>query len=151
MAENNLTLSIVDFAEGASIPAKYTCRGSNISPALAISGVPPNTQSLVVIAHDPDAPAGDFTHWLMWNIPANTTDIPEDNVPVGIVQGKNDAGGIGYLGPCPPSGIHRYIFALYALNRLIDLSNGGTRSELQDRMNGHVIAQTTLMGLFGQQ
>lgn len=151
MAENNLTLSSVAFAEGASIPAKYTCRGSNISPALAISGVPPNTQSLVVIAHDPDAPAGDFTHWLMWNIPANTTDIPEDNVPVGIVQGKNDAGGIGYLGPCPPSGIHRYIFALYALNRLIDLSNGGTRSELQDRMNGHVIAQTTLMGLFGQQ
>jgi Raf kinase inhibitor-like YbhB/YbcL family protein len=138
------------FQEGANIPSKFTCDGSDTSPPLQIADIPSGAKSLVLIMDDPDAPSGLFTHWAVWNIPVQTSSISEGDVPNGV-QGTNDFGKSGYGGPCPPSGTHRYYFKIFALDRELDLPFGAKRSQLDAGMKGHVIGQGELMGRFSRK
>lgn len=145
---NNLKLTSSAFSEGQSIPAKFTCKGDNVNPPLTISDVPTEAKSLALIMHDPDAPAGDWVHWTAWNIAPNTTEIIENSTPTDAVQGKTSFDKAGYGGPCPPSGTHRYLFELYALDDRINLDNSADRNALVEAMAAHTIAKTSLTGLF---
>jgi hypothetical protein len=142
------------FSEGGMIPKTYTCDGADLSPALNWSGAPSGTQSLAVIADDPDAPVGTWTHWIIWNIPPEAA-LREgvakvESLSDGTRQGKNDFKRIGYGGPCPPAGkAHRYFFKLYALDAKLDVKAGADRKELERAMKGHVLSQTELMGRYG--
>jgi Raf kinase inhibitor-like YbhB/YbcL family protein len=144
------------FTGGGGIPEKYTCDGADVSPALNWHDAPAGTQSFALIADDPDAPAGTWTHWIIWNIPAKTTKLPEGVPKVGeasdgVRQGKNDFKRIGYGGPCPPAGKpHRYFFKLYALKAKLDLNAGASRGELESAMKGNVLSQTEWMGTYGR-
>ena len=138
------------FHEGGNIPQKFTCDGSDTSPPLQITGVPSETKSLVLIADDPDAPGGLFTHWLVWNIPPQTNSIAEGNAPKGV-HGANDFGKPGYKGPCPPPGTHRYSFKVFALDRELDLPSGAKRSQVGAAMKGHVIAQGELVARYARK
>jgi Raf kinase inhibitor-like YbhB/YbcL family protein len=135
------------FQEGGNIPSKFTCDGSDTSPALQITGVPSEAKSLVLIADDPDAPGGLFTHWLIWNIPPQTNSIAEGITPKGV-HGTNDFGKPGYKGPCPPPGTHRYSFKIFALDRELELRALAKRSQVDAAMKGHVIAQGELVGRY---
>jgi Raf kinase inhibitor-like YbhB/YbcL family protein len=139
-----------DFTDGASIPARFTCEGQNISPALAIIGAPATAKSLVLIVDDPDAPGGTFTHWLVWNIPPATSRIPSDAAPSAARVGTDDFGTLGYSGPCPPSGTHRYFFRLSALDTTLNLPMGASRREVDAAIQGHVIATASLMGRYAK-
>lgn len=136
------------FSDGEMIPKQFTADGANVSPELDISGVPEGTKSLVLIVDDPDAPRGTWNHWLVWNISPTTRIIPEDSAPEGTVSGRNDFGETGYLGPSPPSGVHRYYFRLFALDTVPDLPANATRRALDLAMQGHIVAQATLMGRY---
>ena len=136
------------FQEGGDIPSKFSRDGQNINPALRIEGTPSNAKSLLLIMDDPDAPVGLFTHWLVWNIDPKTTDIAEKSVPKGAVQGTNDYPTLGYGGPQPPSGEHRYFFKAYALDTVLPLSRGSTRDALEREMSGHVLDSAALMGKY---
>ena len=156
-ADMSLNLKSDAFVSGQSIPAKYSCIGKNISPALTWSDPPAGTQSFALIVDDPDAPAGTWVHWVLFNIAADKRSLPEDlpvtgkNVdPSAIYFGKNSSGNTRYDGPCPPSGIHRYYFKLYALDSIIDLLPGATKDELLKAMKGHILAQGELMGTFSK-
>jgi Raf kinase inhibitor-like YbhB/YbcL family protein len=138
------------FHEGANIPSKFTCDGSDTSPPLQIAGVPSGAKSLVLIVDDPDAPSGLFTHWLVWNIPPQTGSIAEGSAPQGV-QGANDFGKSGYRGPCPPPGTHRYSFKIFALDRELELRSGAKRSQVDAAMKGHVIAQGELVGRYAKR
>jgi len=138
------------FREGANIPSKFTCDGSDTSPPLQIAGVPSGAKSLVLIVDDPDAPSGLFTHWLVWNIPPQTGSIAEGSAPQGV-QGANDFGKSGYRGPCPPPGTHRYSFKIFALDRELELRSGAKRSQVDAAMKGHVIAQGELVGRYAKR
>jgi Raf kinase inhibitor-like YbhB/YbcL family protein len=135
------------FQQNGNIPAKFTCGGESVSPALEITGVPAEAKSLALIADDPDAPGGLFTHWLVWNIPPRTDSIAAGSAPKGV-HGTNDFGKPGYGAPCPPSGVHRYYFRVFALDRELDLRSGAKRSQLDAAMKGHVIAQGELIGRY---
>ena len=139
------------FQEGGDIPSKFSRDGQNINPALRIEGTPSNAKSLLLIMDDPDAPVGLFKHWLVWNIDPKTTDIAEKSVPKGAVQGTNDYPTLGYGGPQPPSGTHRYYFKIFALDQMLDLKAGAKRAEVDAAMRGHVIAQGELMGRYSKQ
>jgi Raf kinase inhibitor-like YbhB/YbcL family protein len=148
------TLTTSAFAPGAEIPNQYTCKGEDISPALRWSGAPAKTASYAIIMDDPDAPAGVWVHWVLWNVAPSTTSLPE-GVPKngqlddGSQHGRNSFGKIGYNGPCPPPGqTHRYFFRLYALDTKLNLSADADRSQLDAAMKGHVLAQTEYMGSF---
>ncbi len=144
------SLSSPAFEDNGTIPSQYTCNGNDISPPLTITSTPANVASLVLIVDDVDAPRGIFTHWIVWNITPDKTQF-YDGENIGFPQGTTSAGTIGYHGPCPPSGnIHRYYFKLYALDSLLDLNSGATKSDLENSMNGHIIAQTTLLGKFSR-
>jgi len=134
------------FNANQPIPASHTHGGAGISPPLMISGAPDGTQGLALVVHDPDAPTGDFTHWLLWNISGSTGVLPENHIPTGAVQGMNDFGKIGYGPPAPPSGIHHYVFNLYALNSQLPLKAGANLKALQEAMAGHILAQAELVG-----
>jgi hypothetical protein len=136
------------FRHGESIPAKYTCKGADINPPLHIADVSANAKSLALIMDDPDAPGGTWVHWLLWNVAPQTTEIKENSVPAGAVQGKNSWGRSAYGGPCPPSGTHRYFFKLYALDALLSLSSSADNAQLEKAMKGHILAQGELMGTF---
>ena len=138
------------FQEGGNIPPKFTCDGSDTSPSLQITGVPSEAKSLVLIADDPDAPSGLFTHWLIWNIPPQTNSVAEGSAPKGV-QGTNDFGKSGYRGPCPPPGTHRYSFKIFALDRELDLRSGAKRGQVDAAMKGHVIAQGELVGRYARR
>jgi len=138
------------FREGESIPLKFTCDGGDTSPPLQIGDVPSGAKTLALIADDPDAPGGLFTHWLVWNIPPQTNSIEEGSAPKGL-QGTNDFGKSGYGAPCPPSGVHRYYFRVFALDRELDLRSGAKRSQLDAAMKGHVIAQGELIGRYARK
>ena len=138
------------FQEGGNIPSKSTCDGSDTSPPLQITGAPSEAKSLLLIADDPDAPGGLFTHWLVWNIPPQTNSIAEGSAPKGV-QGTNDFGKSGYKGPCPPPGTHRYSFKIFALDRELDLRSGSKRSQVDAAMKGHVIAQGELLGRYARK
>lgn len=145
------------FNEGEKIPNRFTCDGANISPPLVWSGAPVETKSFVLICDDPDAPRGTWTHWVVWNIPANTTEFPEHLSPRpmlenGAQQGMNDSNTIGYSGPCPPPGPpHRYFFTVYALDRALELSGHIRREQLLTAIHGRVLAEAKLMGRFGRE
>ena len=142
------------FSSGGEIPRKYTCSGENVSPALTWSDLPSKAHSLALIADDPDAPGGTWTHWVIWNISAHAASLAEAVPPIesldgGARQGRNDFGRIGYSGPCPPPGRpHRYFFRAYALDAALDLKAGPGRSELESAMKPHVVAQAEWMGMF---
>jgi hypothetical protein len=136
------------FQEGGHIPSKFSREAGNVSPPLRIDGTPENAKSLVLIVDDPDAPVGLFTHWLVWNIDPKTTEIPEKSLPKGAVQGTNDYSNLGYGGPQPPSGTHRYYFKIFALDQTLDLRSGAKRQELEKALNDHIIAQGQLMGRY---
>jgi len=133
------------FEKGGEIPAKYTCDGDDVSPPLEIIDVPEDTETLALVMDDPDAPMGVFDHWVVWNIPADISSIPEDTQPEGT-PGRNDFGRLDYGGPCPPSGTHTYRFKLYALDRDLDLPRGSAKGELQREMEGHVLDESLLTG-----
>ncbi|MGB4292887.1 MAG: YbhB/YbcL family Raf kinase inhibitor-like protein [Bacteroidales bacterium] len=141
------------FKEGELIPSKYTCDGPDISPPLEWSDAPAGTRSFALISDDPDAPVGTWVHWVIFNIPANVNRLNE-NIPKkdvlsnGARQGRNDFGRIGYGGPCPPGGTHRYYFKLYALDKELDLKAGSTKRDLLKDMEGHVLAEAYLMGKY---
>ena len=144
-AASSVSVATSAFQAGGDIPAKFTCNGANVNPELKIKGVPNEAKSLVLIVDDPDAPRGLFTHWVLWNIDPKTTDISENSVPAGGVQGTNDFGKRNYGGPCPPSGTHRYFFKIFALNSKVDLKPSARRAELDAAMKGHVVAQGELI------
>ena len=144
------------FDDGGMIPPKYTCDSDDISPPLQWEGVPEAAQSIALICDDPDAPVGTWVHWVLFKLPADTRKLPENvptdqTLPSGAKQGNNDWGRIGYGGPCPPSGTHRYFFKIYALDTEIDLSPGATKSQLLQAMEGHILAQGQLIGKYQRQ
>jgi Raf kinase inhibitor-like YbhB/YbcL family protein len=158
-AEENMTLTLKSsvFDNGGVIPSRYTCEGEDISPPLAWTGVPETARSLVLIIDDPDAPDPKapkmiWVHWVLYNISPDVSDLPEDIVPAklppGIVEGLNDWNRIGYGGPCPPIGRHRYFHKLYALDTVLEGMNTPTKAKVEAAMKGHVIAQTELMGTY---
>jgi hypothetical protein len=138
------------FQEGGNIPSKFTCDGGDTSPPLQITEVPSGAKSLAFVVDDPDAPSGLFTHCTVWNISPQTATFGEGSTPKGV-QGKNDFGKLGYGGPCPPSGAHRYYFKIFALDRELDLPSGATRRQLNAAMKGHVVAQGELMGRYSRK
>ena len=135
------------FAQNSPIPSEFTCDEHNTSPPLMISDVPSNVKSLALIMDDPDAPIGTFVHWVAWNIPTSTKQINKGNEPEGAA-GKNGAGKTGYIGPCPPSGTHRYFFKLYALDTTLNIPEGSNKKDLESAMQGHIIAKAELMGTY---
>ncbi len=141
------------FAAGGEIPKKYTCQGQDVSPPLSWNAVPEKTQSFALICDDPDAPMGVWVHWVIFNLPAEARELAE-NVPTqkilpnGAKQGSNDFRKIGYGGPCPPSGEHRYYFKLYALNTKLNLDAGVKKTELLQAMAGHILDECQLMGKY---
>lgn len=141
----NFKLTSSAFKSDEPIPEKYTCKGANVSPPLSISGTPDATASLALVVHDPDAPSGDFLHWALWNIHPNITNITENKVPTGAMQGNNDFGETGYGGPCPPSGTHHYEFDLYALDSELDLPAGANRTDVMKAITTHAIGKTHLV------
>jgi Raf kinase inhibitor-like YbhB/YbcL family protein len=152
----SLAITTKAFSEGGTIPKIYTCDDTDASPDLEWSGAPAGVQAFALIADDPDAPAGTWTHWVIWNIPAQSTrlakSVPKDEtLSDGSRQGRNDFKRVGYGGPCPPAGKpHRYFFKLYALDRKLDLKAGASRKELEEAMQGHVLAQGEVMGKYGR-
>ena len=137
-----------DFENKALIPDEFTCMGKDISPELQISEVPPHTASLALIMEDPDAPNGTWTHWVIWNIPPETSVIPRNVSTDFARQGLNSWPKKGYGGPCPPSGTHRYFFKLFALTKELDLPDNSGGEDLLKAMNGLVISQDQYMGIY---
>lgn len=152
----NIKIASSAFKEGEFIPAKYTCDGENISPPLRWENVPVNAKSIVLISDDPDAPAGIWVHWVVFNIPAQVKELQE-NVPAkkildnGAKQGLNNFRKIGYGGPCPPSGTHRYFFKIYALDTELQLNPGATKTQVLKAMENHVLGQGQLMGKYKRE
>lgn len=146
--EAKMKITSSAFQEGGDIPSKFSRDSGNVNPPLRVEGTPANAKSLVLIVDDPDAPVGLFTHWLVWNIDPKTTEIPGKGVPKGAVEGTNDYPNLGYGGPQPPSGTHRYYFKIFALDQTLDLRSGAKRLELDKAMSGHIIAQGQLMGRY---
>ena len=149
-----LVLKSAAFAPGAEIPKKYSCEAENVSPALEWSGAPERTISFALIMDDPDAPAGTWVHWVLWNTPAGAHGLAEavpkqEQLDNGTRQGRNSSKKIGYNGPCPPPGKpHRYFFRLYALDEKLNLAPDASSADLQAAMKGHVIAQAEYMGTY---
>ncbi|MBN2109844.1 MAG: YbhB/YbcL family Raf kinase inhibitor-like protein [Methanosarcinaceae archaeon] len=135
------------FEDGDRIPAKYTCDGQDVNPPLDLQNVPNGTQSMVLIVTDPDAPSGNFVHWAVWNI-MHVSEIDEDSVP-GVV-GRNSYGKSSYVGPCPPSGTHRYVFKVFALDAVLELESGSKVDELEEAMRGHVLSVGEIAGRYGR-
>jgi len=136
------------FEKNGFIPKKYTCDGEDINPQLLITEVPANAKSLALIVDDPDAPAGTWVHWVVWNIDPHSHDIKENSLPKGASQGLNDFRQHNYGGPCPPSGTHRYFFKLYALDTMLTLKSDSMKARVEKAMEGHIIAETQIIGLY---
>jgi Raf kinase inhibitor-like YbhB/YbcL family protein len=146
-----MNISSSSFENGGSIPDKHARKGGDKSPALKIEDVPEDAKSLALIMDDPDAPSGTFTHWILFNMSPRTKEIHEDSPPVMATQGRNDYGDVGYGGPQPPSGEHRYFFKVFALDAPLSLSRGAKRSEIEEAMKGHILDEAELMGRFSAE
>jgi Raf kinase inhibitor-like YbhB/YbcL family protein len=152
---DTLQLSSASFQADAAIPAKYTCDGEDVSPALLWNDPPPATRSFALVMDDPDAPNGTVVHWLVYGIPADThglqEGVPRDKkLRDGTLQGRNSHGKIGYSGPCPPHGaVHHYFFKLYALDDMTKLKPMATKPDLEQAMKGHILGKAQLIGKFG--
>jgi Raf kinase inhibitor-like YbhB/YbcL family protein len=145
---NHLSVASPAFENGSPIPPKYTCDGADVSPPLAVAAVPREAKSLALIADDPDAPGGTWVHWLLWNVDPKAGRIGEASVPSGAIQGRNGFGRNTYGGPCPPSGTHRYFFKVYALDTTLDLKAGSAKPDLERAMQGHVLSDGQVIGLY---
>jgi Raf kinase inhibitor-like YbhB/YbcL family protein len=148
-----LPLTSASFQSGGDIPKKFSCDGADASPQLAWSAPPASTKSFALIVYDPDAPVGTFVHWVLYDLPPDKRELPEslpkqDQLPDGSHQGQNDFDKIGYGGPCPPSGTHRYVFTLYALNAKLNLPPGATRKQVESAMKDRVLARGELIGRY---
>lgn len=147
-------ISSASFQNGGAIPKKFTCDGADVSPELSWTNFPAGAQSFALIADDPDAPVGTWTHWVLFDVPTKTASLPEgvpkvDEIPGGGRQGRNDFRKIGYGGPCPPPGKpHRYFFKLYALDKTLDLNPGSSKQEVEQAMQNHILGKTELMGTY---
>jgi len=151
----NIEIKSSAFSEGDTIPMKYTCDGSDVSPTLTWSGLPEGTKSLALICDDPDAPRGTWVHWVIFNIPPNIAGlaeaaaISEDANLEGAIEGVTDFGDNSYGGPCPPRGpAHRYFFKIYALDKMLDLKGKATKADVENAMKGHILAMGQLMGKY---
>ena len=148
------SISSSSFSSAGDIPKKFTCDDADVSPELSWTGAPAGVRSFALIADDPDAPAGTWTHWVLFDLPPQTTELPEgvpkvDELPGGGHQGRNDFRKIGYGGPCPPPGKpHRYFFKLYALDQTLNLKPGASKKEVEDAMQGHIVGKTELIGKY---
>ena len=147
--ESKMKITSEIFENNGRIPAEYTCNGGGTQPPLKISGVPESAKSLALIVDDPDAPSGDFIHWLVWNIAPHTTSIENGRVP-GAVEGHTSLSKPGWVPPCPPLGTHRYYFKLYALDTELVIPASFGKADLLQAMTGHVLEQATLLGLYGK-
>jgi len=143
--EVKMKLTSPAFENNAYMPAKYTCEGEEVNPPLTIEVIPEGTKSLALIMDDPDAPAGTWVHWVVYDIPV-VSKIEEDSIPG--TQGANDSNPRNYGGPCPPSGTHRYVFKIYALDINLNLPEGISKKELEKKMEGHMLAKAELIGLY---
>lgn len=137
-----------DFEHNGNIPSKYTCDGEDAAPELLISDVPQGTKELALIVDDPDAPMGTWVHWLVYNLPADTIKIDAKNLPTEAKEGITDFKRLGWGGPCPPNGVHRYFFKLYALDKKIELEQGLTKYQLEEKIRDHIIEKAELIGLY---
>ena len=154
MEKINLTSS--SFKNGELIPSKYTCDGKNISPSLSWDKPSDEIKRFAIVVEDPDSPGGTFVHWIVYNIPSNIKNLPEDitpikNIPDEVLLGTNSYGHIGYSGPCPPSGTHRYIFKIYGLSNAVHLEAGAEKGELMRAMQKYIITEGELMGKYKRQ
>jgi Raf kinase inhibitor-like YbhB/YbcL family protein len=154
--EMSFELSTPAFQPGAPIPKEYTCRGRGVSPELNWGDPPAGTQSFALIMDDPDAPSGTFVHWVIFNIPGSSRALPaalpkQEKLADGATQGLMSARDHGYYGPCPPSGTHHYFFKLYALDALLELTSQAGAEDLTKAMQGHILAQTELVGIFTRE
>jgi Raf kinase inhibitor-like YbhB/YbcL family protein len=147
-ARSKLKLSSPAFANGRAIPSGFTCDGQSASPPLRWKGVPKRTVELAITVEDPDTPIGTFVHWVAWGIDPKAGHLPEQTIPSTVHQGKNGAGGNKYLGPCPPSGNHHYIFTLYALSKPVTLSSDAGIKDLRAAIKGTVLATAKLVGRY---
>ena len=148
------------FESGEKIPKKYTCDGDDFSPEIHILDVPKEAKSLTLIVDDPDCPIGTFTHWVLYNLPADTVKI-EEKIPaveilqngtmLGAMHGVTDFKSVGYGGPCPPSGMHRYFFKLYALDKVLDLPVRATKKQVEHAIHGHIVEEAELIGLYSRK
>lgn len=145
---NEFSISSTAFQHNGHLPIKYSCKGQDISPPLTILDPPSNAVSLALLMDDPDASSRPWVHWVLWNIPPTVTDIAENSTPQGALTGKNDWNENSYGGPCPPSGTHRYYFKLYALDKTLTLTQGATKSDLENAMSGHILSQTEIIALY---
>jgi len=148
-----LEISSTAFSEGEMIPTRYTCDGPDVSPDLSWSGVPDAAESLALICDDPDAPMGTWVHWVLFNIPSSASGLPAEissdaTLENGARHGTNDFRRLGYGGPCPPGGTHRYYFKLYALDTELSLDSGVTKDQLVEAMQGHILSEAQLMGTY---
>jgi len=149
-ADMTIQITSTAFKEGETIPRLYTCDDKDVSPPLAWTGVPTGTASLALVMDDPDAPSGTWVHWVLYNLLPDVTSL-ERGKSAGGVEGKNDFGRQGYGGPCPPRGSnHRYYIKLYALDKILDLSVGATKAQLESAMRGHILSQGQLVGKYGR-
>jgi Raf kinase inhibitor-like YbhB/YbcL family protein len=151
--EMSIVVTSTAFTEGKPIPSTYTCDGRDLSPPLAWTDPPAGTKSFALINDDPDAPMGTWVHWVVYNLPPSVRQLPEafpadKERPDGTRQGRTDFGRIGYGGPCPPSGTHRYVFTLYALDTVLSLAPGATKAAVEAAMQGHILAQAQLIGTY---
>lgn len=150
-----MKLSCPDFQEGGPIPARFTCDGADVSPGLEWSEPPAGTRSLALRCDDPDAPVGNWVHWLIFNIPPTSLRLAENQPKQKVLgngsrQGMNDFRNVGYGGPCPPRGTHRYVFRIAALDTMLDLAAGASEAQLLAAMQGHVLAEAELTGRYGR-
>ena len=149
-------ISSTAFSPNEMIPKKFTCEGPDTSPQLSWNGAPAGTKTLALIVDDPDAPAGTWVHWVIYNIPANTNELPEgvekqEQLSSGALQGRNDFRKTGYGGPCPPAGKpHRYFFKLYALDTSLDLKAGANKADVERAIKNHTLGNAELIGRFGR-
>jgi Raf kinase inhibitor-like YbhB/YbcL family protein len=152
-----MKLESASFTHEGKIPRRHTCEGQDASPALSWTGVPPGTQTLALVVDDPDAPDPQaprtvWVHWVLYNLPASLTGLPDAidpaQLPAGVLQGRNDFRRTSWGGPCPPIGRHRYFFKLYALDTTLDHLGAGTKADLERAMQGHTLATATLMGTY---
>jgi Raf kinase inhibitor-like YbhB/YbcL family protein len=146
--EDTMELTSPAFEEQGSIPVGHTCDGDDISPPLRIEAIPPEARTLALIVDDPDAPSGTWDHWVAFDIPPGA-EIRENVGRLGTA-GRNSSGNTGYDGPCPPSGTHRYVFRVYALDTELGLAEGATKRQVLEAMEGHILSQGTLTGLYGR-
>jgi len=147
---SNMKISSTAFNHNEKIPSKYTCDGENVSPPLQFLDVPENAKSLALIVDDPDAPSKTWVHWVIYNINPDVSEVEEDSVPEGGIEVVTDFGKPGYGGPCPPPGVHRYFFKLYALDSSLDFPQNTTKQMVEEKMKDHIIDQAELIGLYSR-